>query len=74
MKTNVQTLCTMRIIGSYTFQPLWVSGQTNWGQFVFFGGGVEFRNIFVWTGVGTASVSIKFIIQKKKNVDVHVEY
>ena len=24
MKTNVQTLCTMRIIGSYTFQPLWV--------------------------------------------------
>ncbi len=26
METNVQTLCTMRIIGSYTFQPLWVSG------------------------------------------------
>ena len=25
MKTNVQMLCTMRIIGSYTFQPLWVS-------------------------------------------------
>ena len=25
MVTNVQTLCTMRIIGSYTFQPLWVS-------------------------------------------------
>ena len=27
METNVQTLCTMRIIGSYTFQPLWVSGD-----------------------------------------------
>ena len=25
METNVQTLCTMQIIGSYTFQPLWVS-------------------------------------------------
>ena len=29
METNVQTLCTMRIIGSYTFQPLWVSGINN---------------------------------------------
>ena len=29
MKMNVQTLCTMRIIGSYTFQPLWVSVITN---------------------------------------------
>ena len=28
METNVQTLCTMRIIGSYTFQPLWVSAFT----------------------------------------------
>ena len=26
METNIQKLCTMRIIGSYTFQPLWVSG------------------------------------------------
>ena len=27
MATNVQTLCAMRIIGSYTFQPLWVSAD-----------------------------------------------
>ena len=31
LETNVQTLCTMRIIGSYTFQPLWVSGS---GEYV----------------------------------------
>ena len=37
MKMNVQTLCTMRIIGSYTFQPLWFSGCTCVFIIVFYG-------------------------------------
>ena len=28
LETNVQTLCTIQIIGSYTFQPLQVSAVT----------------------------------------------
>ena len=35
MATNVQTLCTMRMIGSYTFQPLWVSGSIPYVCFAF---------------------------------------
>ena len=35
MATNVQTLCTMRMIGSYTFQPLWVSGSILYVCFAF---------------------------------------